>query len=440
MHECGSSITPLHEHAAERVVVCILGADDRTEILDTIQSVEIYGLAVHVGVKKTRPILNNEPKVTQHLIDWTGDFAWARNQLLDHVQADYVLWLDSDERLFSFPELFPIELDAVYAIRYQSDSSSTPLDLLRMHRVDAAIRWNNSVHEQLTVDGKAPLNARTLHGAIIVHSGYENPAIVHSKAQRNLRSVQASALLEALTYGELLAVARHETQSGNYNFLTWHKVFCHPQIQPEGLSFDRRFEAAYMLCCAGDDRFARKLLRLNPLIVPLRLATLTHAWREYRIWNGDEFNFLLQTLKNAFFDGRYPFPIALLACDRKTLADYLQSLAESWQTGDPIMPSPIYELDSLCRYVREPEALREPLDEDVVVMHPDSLKVVILNPVAAVLWDALCWPVTIEELTELLHEALPEEDHAKLSDHTRETLGHLLANRLIVPANSVLAE
>ncbi len=234
------------------VVVCILGADERSSILDTIVSAQSHGLSVHVAVSAIRPDLTGLEDVHQHVIEWDTDFSWARNQLLPRLDCEYVLWLDSDERLWSFPEVDGGQLnDDFYAIRWQADRGSTPSLQLRLHRRDPAIRWRGNVHEQLCRGGSIPYSARLLPGALIVHDGYEDPVVAVGKVERNLACVRPGLCIETLDLGELLAIARHETREGRFNFMHWLRVYRHAQAQPNGLYYDRRHEAAFMLCSAG---------------------------------------------------------------------------------------------------------------------------------------------------------------------------------------------
>lgn len=424
--------------SAAGLVVCILGADERATIIDTIASARRHGLPVHVAVVARRPILEGLEGVWQHLVDWNGDFAWARNQLLERIHAKLVLWLDSDERLLAFPACDAGQLsEDFYAVPWQADRLTTPGQQIRLHRLDPAIRWRGPVHEQPCRDGVVHYSARRLPGALILHDGYEDPSVLEEKLARNQACVRSAIDTTSLHLGELLAIARRETKAGRFDFMSWLEIYRHPEAQPEGIHYDRRYEPAYMLSSAGYDGFARALLRANPMIVPLQLAVLADGWRKRSEWDEERIDLLLHILNNACFDGRYAFPLALLACDRDTLVGYLKDLAAEWHRGNRVMHSaPDDEIDPLLPYTRDPQVLGETLDDDLVLMHPTTLQVVMLNPVAAILWDALRWPMSLADLASLLREAYPGEDVAGLENHVRETLSQLIANGLIHAADA----
>ena len=76
----------------------------------------------------------------------------------------------------------------------------------------------------------------------------------------------------------------------------------------------------------------------------------------------------------------------------------------------------------------------ETFDDDLILMHSESWEAVVLNAVAAALWEALAWDHTPEQLRQLLAEGLPGESSESIKDQVTELLSKLLAQKLIVPA------
>lgn len=73
-----------------------------------------------------------------------------------------------------------------------------------------------------------------------------------------------------------------------------------------------------------------------------------------------------------------------------------------------------------ARYVRIPDIDAERLDDGLLLLHPRSLDVRLLNDTAAVLWEALPTLATTDELAALLCEARPELTRdAAVADVTR---------------------
>jgi len=59
-------------------------------------------------------------------------------------------------------------------------------------------------------------------------------------------------------------------------------------------------------------------------------------------------------------------------------------------------------------YVKVPQIDEERLDNELILLHPETLQVKVLNETATVLWDALEAFPSAEALCSLLAEARPE--------------------------------
>ena len=59
-------------------------------------------------------------------------------------------------------------------------------------------------------------------------------------------------------------------------------------------------------------------------------------------------------------------------------------------------------------YVKVPQIDEERLDNELILLHPETLQVKVLNETATVLWDALEAFPSAEALWSLLAEARPE--------------------------------
>ncbi|MFC1574468.1 PqqD family protein [Gemmatimonadota bacterium] len=70
-------------------------------------------------------------------------------------------------------------------------------------------------------------------------------------------------------------------------------------------------------------------------------------------------------------------------------------------------------------------------EDDLVVMHTGTRQTVLLNPVAAVLWESLQWPHSRSELVRLLGEAFPDEDEEDLMGHVNAFLQTLASCELV---------
>lgn len=77
------------------------------------------------------------------------------------------------------------------------------------------------------------------------------------------------------------------------------------------------------------------------------------------------------------------------------------------------------------RFQRSPSVDVDRTGEDVILLHTESLELRVLNPAAAVLWDALEEFGTLEELTDLLVSADPDTPAEVHRQRTAEFLKSL---------------
>ncbi len=71
-------------------------------------------------------------------------------------------------------------------------------------------------------------------------------------------------------------------------------------------------------------------------------------------------------------------------------------------------------------------------EEDLLVMNTETLDTIVLNPTATALWEALKWPQSLEDLTDLLAEAYPREKKETLKTRAEEVLEALLSRKLLI--------
>lgn len=132
-------------------------------------------------------------------IDWRDDFAWARNQVLERCRdAQYVLWIDADERfrcanpirlrqsLHTFADHFP-SLRLRIADVDEHDELVADMWAQRIFRPDD-VHFVGALHEQVTrFDGGELVHAPS-EDAFIAHLGYQKGAVAaQDKFERNLR-------------------------------------------------------------------------------------------------------------------------------------------------------------------------------------------------------------------------------------------------------------
>jgi hypothetical protein len=85
---------------------------------------------------------------------WNGDFSAARNCALDAVNADWVLYIDADERLVpvagtTLRDVVAAPGHAAFQMRFRPRVGYSPYHELRLFRSDPRIRFEMRIHERV---------------------------------------------------------------------------------------------------------------------------------------------------------------------------------------------------------------------------------------------------------------------------------------------------
>lgn len=180
-----------HNEAANiaKCIIALQGAVDEILLVDS-------------STDDTRKIAVQYPKVRVVPIVWEDNFGAARNIGLQHVQTDWVIWIDADEVLipedvnaireaasvFNHLDLVP----ALHVWHLNKVKSTVQHDFsqVRMFPAKRGLRYYGRIHEQIGTD-KGIYQLDTYRRAVKIrldHHGYE-PAVLQSKGklERNLR-------------------------------------------------------------------------------------------------------------------------------------------------------------------------------------------------------------------------------------------------------------
>jgi tetratricopeptide (TPR) repeat protein len=132
---------------------------------------------------------------------WVDSFAAARNESLRHCTGDWVLWLDADEffdeenrhKLRALLDSLGRE-NASYIMKQHAappgqKTTGTVVEQARLFPNHPQVRWEYRIHEQILPALGRLRAAQHFTGISITHTGYEDPALVKSKIERNLRLI-----------------------------------------------------------------------------------------------------------------------------------------------------------------------------------------------------------------------------------------------------------
>lgn len=420
----------------ENPLVCILSDGDGPRLADAIASAQRCGLTVLVGACAEKP-----DGVESVDIDWRDDFAAARNQLADIARkkyADhlYLLWLDSDEELVSWPARdWRQEAAPWYSLQIQDSDALTARPITRLQRNDGTLRWHHAIHEMLhAVDPPRPAPAEPLAGAALRHHGYADDQTISAKLRRN-QEIVAAERRQGRDYLYLwVEEARFAEVFGKGATMAWSKVFNHPDAAPrQPGAIDLRVEAAESLCAFGNSAPALHLLAANPLILSLQLAVLSAEHMAGGTIDAARLDFLSHCAGAGLGDWRYSYPRALLGASRAQILALVKDVAA--ENNQSAKSNKVERRDGeqkmTGRFRQSDDFDAETLGDDLVLMNNKTREVLTLNPTARAVWDMLEGGLSRDEIGQAFEEAFPDIDSAILGQDIDRTLEHLLASGLI---------
>jgi GT2 family glycosyltransferase len=185
-----------------RVSLCLIVKNEESNIAACLQSAaglcdEV--IAVDTGsTDRTREIAT-ELGARVFEFAWVDSFSAARNECLKHATGDWIFWLDADDRIDDdnrrkLKDLFASLPDANLCFsmkcRCLPDPATgvyTDVDHIRLFRRHPAIRWTFRVHEQILPSVRAAGGEVRWSDAVILHTGYTDPALRRRKLERDLR-------------------------------------------------------------------------------------------------------------------------------------------------------------------------------------------------------------------------------------------------------------
>lgn len=419
---------PLETNPADRPLpqgdpdICLLSHGNWEETERAVRSALGFGLKVHLGVTVDDTPPFSDQNLTVYTVPWTNHFANARNNLLGQIVSKnrYVLWLDSDEFLFSFPTGQHKSLkDPIYGVQIVVQDGQTTSVRSSCHRRSDEVSFSGRIHERLHLSSAhAEARVSVLSGVVIFHSGYEDADHTHAKELRNLKIAETAIGEDSDDWGVVVSKARYYTSIGKATALDWIKVY--KAAEKSATKFpnagDRRWESAAALAHCGFLKPAEIVAASEPLNIPLHMSLLVGSFALSGAYCLDRIAFVARCLENRIWDDRYAFPLAWLQFSDAELADYVIEQAEElpWAKVSDHKKQKDEIMDQNTVFFRAGEILSETFEDDLVLLSRDTNRVLTLNETAQVFWDALEFGLSKAEACDLMKEAFENQPPSKI--------------------------
>ncbi len=187
--------------ARPRVSLCMIVKDEEANLAECLAAVAgVVDEMIVVDTGSSDHTCEVAAKGGARVVDfaWVDDFAAARNESINHATADWIFWLDADERLDPanreklrnpFAVLSwenPAYLMQQLSATEDPHGSRVAVDQVRLFRRDPALRWEYRVHEQIMLAIRRAGHDMRRTDIVITHGGYEALGAAERKLQRNV--------------------------------------------------------------------------------------------------------------------------------------------------------------------------------------------------------------------------------------------------------------
>ena len=200
------------------VSVCIIAYNEEVMLGDCLASVAFADQIVVVDTGGTDQTVDIARKAGATVVefDWTDDFSAARNVCLSHATGDWILVLDSDERLAPGADaiirqaitfdtfdcgLLPIHNASHIAATPEQILSgmarrNDPILLARLFRRTPDLQWEGVVHENVTEWLTKGRKTKAIDANIVHFGNVPRIRTERGKSKRNLRLLERRCILE----------------------------------------------------------------------------------------------------------------------------------------------------------------------------------------------------------------------------------------------------
>lgn len=211
----GCEILPTDRMDRMTLSICMITRQEQANMAELLP--QLQGLADEIIIAETDPdpvramtaaqayhgFLRSADSVV--FFPWTDDFAAARNFALSKCRSQWVLWLDADDRLpedsrkkiraaLDFPGPLTARRECHFSLRLRDHLPTGRLgftDQPRLFPNLPGIFWEGRIHETYLAKADALGLKMVTTGILLDHHGYEDPARLAAKHERNLGILHA---------------------------------------------------------------------------------------------------------------------------------------------------------------------------------------------------------------------------------------------------------
>jgi tetratricopeptide (TPR) repeat protein len=188
-----------------KISLCMIARNEESQLRNCLLSVaDLVNEVIVVDTGSTDRTKEIARQCGAKVFDfpWVDDFAAARNESLRQAAGPWILWLDADECFDGenrkrLQQLLSVlgDKNCVYMMKQwsigeQPNGSSMVVDQARLFRKQPGVGWRLRIHEQI-LPALQESGAQVVFTDIVLrHVGYQNPALLKQKLERNLRLLQ----------------------------------------------------------------------------------------------------------------------------------------------------------------------------------------------------------------------------------------------------------
>jgi len=195
------AVEPVAPPTWPSISVCLIvknEAENLRPCLESLGDLASEVIVVDTGSTDDTVRVAQELGARVHHFAWTNDFAAARNESLRHATAEWIFWLDADDRLS--PDAVAQLKRAAASGRadaymclvtsIEADGKRTTAEHIRLFRNGLGIRFHGGIHETVGPDLVRLGLTLAATDIQVLHTGYECAETVLRKSERNLPIIE----------------------------------------------------------------------------------------------------------------------------------------------------------------------------------------------------------------------------------------------------------